>query len=129
MNLSSEIVEWAVRELGNDCHPFIGITFLAAKRNEMPVGDSVQMSLDRFIRSHLETHHRLDPKSEFFFQPFNSKKTTYWVAANYYSTGLQPINTQTFKEAFIHPRKSRRWGWVGDYIEKIRRRVAELTPN
>ena len=129
MYLSSEIVEWAVRELGNDCHPFIGITFLAAKRNEMPVGDSVQMSLDRFIRSHLETHHRLDPKSEFFFQPFKSKKTTYWVAANYYSTGLQSINTQTFKEAFIHPRKSRRWGWIGDYIEKIRRRVAELTPN
>ena len=129
MYLSSEIVEWAVRELGNDCHPFIGITFLAAKRNEMPVGDSVQMSLNRIIRSHLETHHRLDPKSEFFFQPFKSKKTTYWVAANYYSTGLQSINTQTFKEAFIHPRKSRRWGWVGDYIEKIRHRVAELTPN
>ena len=129
MYLSSEIVEWAVRELGNDCHPFIGITFLAAKRNEMPVGDSVQMSLDRIIRSHLESHHRLDPKSEFFFQPFKSKKTTYWAAANYYSTGLQSINTQTFNEAFIHPRKSRRWGWVGDYIEKIRHRVAELTPN
>ena len=127
MFLSPEIVEWAVRELGNDCHPFIGITFLAAKRNEIPVGDAVRMSLDGITRRHLEKHHRLDPKSEFFFQPFRSNKTAYWVAANYSSSGLQAINTQTFKEAFIHPRNTRRWGWAGDYIEQIRHRVAEMT--
>ena len=127
MFLSAEVVQWAVRELGKDCHPFIGITFLAAKRREIPVGDAVRMSLDGITRDHLERHHRLDPKSEFFFQPFRSNKTAYWVATSYSSSGLQAINTQTFKEAFIHPRKTRQWGWASDYVEQIRHRVAEMT--
>ena len=125
MFLSSTIVRWAVQELSQTCHPFIGITFLAAKREEFPVGSESTVSLDGITRDHLIKHHRLDPNSEFFFQPFRSNRTTFWVASNYSSSGLQAINTQTFKEAFIHPRRTKRWGWANDYIKKIRDRVIE----
>ena len=119
MYLSSQIVLWAIKTLRTNCHPFIGITFLASKRFGLPVGTTTEARLDTITKFHLEKHHRLDPKSEFFFQPFKSKKNTYWVAADYSSSGLQAINTQTFKEAFLHPRGSRQWGLSEGYIDKI----------
>ncbi|MXY07787.1 MAG: AAA family ATPase, partial [Rhodothermaceae bacterium] len=125
MYLSAELVTWAIRTLGKSCHPFIGITFLAAKKEGLPVGSAITTSLDGLTRSHLREYHRLAPKSEFFFQPFRSNRDTYWVAANYSSSGLQAINTQTFKDAFIHPRGSRRWGWTRNYVGRIRRRIEE----
>ena len=125
MYLSSQIVLWAIETLRNNCHPFIGITFLASKRYGLPVGTTTEMRLDAVTKSHLENHHWLDPNSEFFFQPFKSRKNTYWVAANYSSSGLQAINTQTFKNAFLHPRRSRRWGLSEGYIDKICSRISE----
>ena len=119
MYLSSQIVLWAIKTLRTNCHPFIGITFLASKKFSLPVGTTTETKLDTITKSHLEKHHRLDPKSVFFFQPFKSRKNTYWVAADYSSSGLQAINTQTFKEAFLHPRRSRRWGLSDGYIDKI----------
>ena len=125
MFLSREIVHWAIRQLRKDCHPFIGITFLASKKSSMPVGETQNMSLDAITRAHLDTHHRLDPRSEFYFQPFKSNRSIYWLAPNYSSSGLQAINTQTFKDAFIHPRNTRKWGFSDTYITKIRDRIRE----
>ena len=79
--------------------------------------------MDAVTKSHLLKHHRLDPSSEFFFQPF--KSNTYWVTANYSSTGLQAINTQTFKDAFLHPRNTRKWGLSEGYIDKISNHLKE----
>ena len=125
MFLSSEIVHWAIKQLRKNCHPFIGITFLASKKIGMPVGSTTNMSLDAVTKQHLDTCHRLDPKSEFYFQPFKSNKTTHWLAANYPSSGLQAINTQTFKDAFIHPKKTRKWGLAEGYIDKILDHIEE----
>ena len=75
------------------------------------------MSLDQITRQHLEEHHRLDPKSEFYFQPFKSGKP--WVVRKYPSTGLQSTNTRTFGEAFIHPKNKKRWGFREDYTTQI----------
>ena len=124
MYLSSEIVRWAITQLRMNCHPFIGITFLVSKQIGLPVGHSKELSLDSATKSHLETHHRLDRKSEFYFQPFRSQ--TYWVAPNYASSGLQAINTQTFKDAFIHFRGARTWGLSEGYVERIRDRIREV---
>ena len=120
MFLSAELVLWAILQLRENCHPFVGITFLAGKRIGMPVGHTTEMSMDAATRSHLNAYHRLDPKSEFYFQPFKSKKQRYWVTANYPSSGLQAINTRTFKDAFLHPRRTPRWGWSEGYIDRIR---------
>lgn len=126
MFLSPEIVRWAIDRLRENCHPFVGITFLASKRTDMPIGQTTDMSLDAVTKHHLEEHHRLDPKSEFFFQPFKSNRSnTYWVRAKYPSSGLQAINTQTFKDVFIHPKKSRKWGFSEEYVNIICNRIAE----
>lgn len=125
MYLSSNIVKWAIKTLRKNCHPFVGITFLVSKNSGLPVGTSVEISIDAVTKSHLKKHHRLDPKSEFFFQPFKSTRNTYWVAANYSSSGLQAINTQTFKDAFLHPRNTRKWGLAKGYIDKISSRIRD----
>ena len=124
MFLSSELVRWAINQLRESCHPFVGITFLAGKRIGMPVGRTKEMSLDAATRSHLDEYHRLDPKSEFYFQPFKSNRQTYWVASNYSSSGLQAINTQTFEDSLLHPRRTRKWGWSEEYADRIRDRIS-----
>ena len=127
MFLSSELVHWAIKQLRQNCHPFVGITFLAGKRIGMPVGQTAEMSLDDATRSHLDEYHRLDPKSEFYFQPFKSNSQIYWVAANYSSSGLQAINTQTFRDSFIHPRKTHKWGWSEGYTDRICNRISSTS--
>ena len=124
MFLSPEIVHWAIERLREICHPFVGITFLASKRFGIPIGKTAVMSLDSVTKHHLEEYHRLDSKSEFFFQPF--KSNTYWVSAKYPSSGLQAINTQTFKDVFIHPRKSRKWGFSEEYLDIICNRISDV---
>ncbi|MCY4007833.1 MAG: AAA family ATPase [Rhodobacteraceae bacterium] len=125
MFLSAELVNWSINQLRRECHPFIGITFLAAKKKAIPVGEAINISLDQLTKEHLIKHHRLDANSEFFFQPFNSRSS--WVAAAYPSSGLQAINTRTFSNAFIHTRKTRRWGWHKEYIDRIVDRLAEMS--
>ena len=125
MYLSSQVLQWAIKTLRINCHPFIGITFLAGKRANLPVGTTTEMRLDSVTKSHLVKHHRLDPNSEFFFQPFKSKKQMYWVTASYPSSGLQAINTQTFNDAFVHPKYTRKWGMSEGYIDKISHRIKE----
>ena len=125
MFLSSAIVRWAIGQLRENCHPFLGISFLAGKQSGMPVGTTATMSLDAATKSHMEKYHRLDPKSEFYFQPFKSKRRRYWVAANYSSSGLQAINTQTFKDVFLHPRNTRQWGLAEGYIGIVNARLWE----
>ena len=125
MFLSADVVRWSIDQLRNHCHPFLGITFLASKKVGMPVGTTTDMSLDAVTKKHLQEYHRLDPRSEFYFQPFRSTKTTYWLSSTYSSSGLQAINTQTFKDVFIHPRNTRHWGFADGYIRKIHQRIGE----
>lgn len=103
--------------LRGDVHPFMGITFLACKRAELPVGRTSDLSLDKLTEAFMDEHHRLDPNTEYYFQPFKSTST--WVARRYPSTGLQAQNTQTFKDVFLHPRGSRKWGFQSDYVERL----------
>ena len=124
MFLSPEVVSWSIAQLRERCHPFIGITFLACKKAGMPVGSTIHMSLDAATKRHLEVHHKLAPSSECYFQPFKSNRG-FWVSSKYPSAGLQAINTQTFRDAFLHPRRSQRWGLVDGYVETIRNIVGE----
>lgn len=116
MFLSHDTVKWAIDRLQRRSHPFVGISFLACKDADLPVGSAVHMSLDDVTKAHMDNHHRLDPHSMFYFQPFGNKP---WVAGKYPSAGLQSINTRTFGSAFMHEKQQRRWGFKHDYVARI----------
>jgi hypothetical protein len=110
------------RSIGNlsNVHPFHGITFLACKKAKVPVGREIVFPLDTETDHFLREHHQIDPGSNWFFQPFKSSDTKKkWVRPDYAAKGLQAINTQTFRAAFLHKSNSRIWGWAHDYVETL----------
>ena len=117
MYVTESTIADAIDELKASTHPFLGITFLVCKMYGLPVGSTVRIKLDRETKGHLDRHHRLDPDSSHYFQPFKSMKN--WLAANYASSGLHAINTRTFGSVFIHERGSTHWGFADDYIDQI----------
>lgn len=100
-----------------DVHPFYGITFLVCKKEELPVGNTIEFALDAKTASFLRQHHRINPASQWFFQPFKPFKSVEdWVRPKYPSSGLQSVNTRTFPTAFLHEHNSRVWGWAPEYV-------------
>lgn len=107
-----------------DISPFFGITYFACKREALPIGTSIVFPLDSTTDKFLKTHHRLNPKSDAFFQPFKSNdREKKWVKSDYSAKGLQSINTQTFKSAFLHESGSRVWGWSPDYVNFLKSKL------
>ena len=81
-------------------NPFFGITYLACKKNRLPVGQVTAFHMDSLTAEFMTSYFRVAPDSEFYFQPFKSNNSQKkWVKHNYPSTGLQSINTQTFRDA------------------------------
>ena len=117
MYLTANAVTTAIRVLNQQVHPFFGITFLACKANELSVGREERVSLDHLTHEHLSKYHRLDKRTDYFFQPFKSIRM--WVTPRYASTGLQTANTQTFPAVFMHKKRSKNWGFAEDYIKQI----------
>ena len=123
MYLTTDAVISAIQILTTRVHPFLGITFLACKANELPVGRETTISVDGLTNDHLSIFHRVDRTTEHFFQPFKSVR--FWVSARYASTGLQTANTQTFIPVFLHKRRSKTWGFSTDYINQIGKILTE----
>lgn len=99
-------------------HSFHGITFLACKREALPVGHPTVFAMDSVTADFLQEFHRLDPASEWFFQPFKSAdRGKKWLRPDYAAKGLQSVNTRTFPDAFIHPHNSRIWAWGSSYVD------------
>ena len=124
MYLSESAFSWAIQQLRSRSHPFVGITFLACKAFDLPVGRAKGVSLDQLTRTHLDRHHKLDSGSAFYFQPFKSSK--WWLNPKYPSSGLQAMNTQTFGEVFIHQKGTREWGFRTDYVSRIAAKISTL---
>ena len=119
MYLSTQLIRRSIEELKR-IHPFHGITFLVCKRKELPIGDSIHFPMNTLTREHMDIHHKLDPHSTFYFQPFQSTQSTkHWLKHDYPSSGLQAINTQTFGAAFLHDRGGRTWGWRTNYLDVV----------
>ncbi|PLX38715.1 MAG: hypothetical protein C0606_06440 [Hyphomicrobiales bacterium] len=118
MYLSSDAVLTAINILRASVHPFIGITFIACKRNGLTVGDVDDVSIDMLTRNHMDEHHRIDRRSAFYFQPFRGS-SRWWLDKKYPSSGLQKTNTQTFKTVFLHSHNSKEWGLQPDYLDRI----------
>ena len=99
---------------------FFGITFLVLKRAKVPVGSKARLQLDAANKDFLEAHYRVHPKSKYFFRVFRqTSRAKDWVAPNYASSGLQAINTQTFRDALLHESNDNTWGWAPDYVAQL----------
>lgn len=123
MYVSTEAVLAAINILREEVHPFIGITFLACKHYDLSIGSMDDVSIDMLTREHMDRHHRIDRRSAYYFQPFRSAAS--WVVEKYPSSGLQTINTQTFKSVFLHERATRKWGFQSSYIDLMEAVLSE----
>ena len=103
---------------------FFGVTFLVLKKASVPVGSKKRLRLDAENKRFLEAHYWVHPKSRYFFRVFRqSDKAKDWLKPNYASTGLQAINTQTFRDALLHEKNDNIWGWASDYLVHLTRRL------
>ena len=123
MHFTADQIAASIDALGG-VHSFHGITFLACKRANLPVGTEVVFPLDNYTDQFLHEHHKLDPGSDWFFQPFKSAdKEKKWVRPDYSAKGLQSVNTRSFLAAFIHPHNSRIWGWAPEYVDVLAKKL------
>ena len=103
-------------------HPFYGTTFLACKKEGLPVGQAISFPISVIETQFLDEHYRPDHTSEHFYRVFRvSAKAKKWVhRKKYASSTLQSTRTQTdFSQAFIHDANSDKWGWQTDYISTL----------
>lgn len=121
MFFTVEQISSSISGLAN-VHAFHGITYLTCKAGNLPVDRTTEFPMDSNTARFMREHHKVDPNSTWFFQPY--KTTKQWVRADYPSSGLQAINTQTFSDAFIHPRNSRIWGWQRNYVSILKARLS-----
>jgi hypothetical protein len=120
---SAQIIAESINALA-DVHSFHGITFLTCKEGTLPVGGTITFPMDSKTEEFLKKHHRLDPSSDWFFQPFKSSDLTKkWVRPDYSAKGLQAVNTRTFRDAFIHTPNTRTWGWSSDYVNVLQSKL------
>ena len=107
---------------------FFSTTLLVLKKENAPVGSMMRFSLDAENRRFLEEHFRVHPKSRYFFRVMRqSDRAKDWLKPNYASTGLQAVNTQTFRDALLHEKNDNTWGWAKDYVEQLATKLPNRT--
>ena len=120
-------IDEAIKQLAS-VHPFFLITFLTAKKAQFPVGGRISIQLDRENDEFLRAFYKLHPKSNWFFTPYKgANKNQTWLKPDYSSSGLQAINTQTFRDAFDHPANTALWGWKPEYVSVLKGRLKNKT--
>lgn len=105
-------------------HPFYGITFLACKVNDLPIGRQIEFPIDKFEFQFLERYYKPEKNTERFLKVFRvSDKSNYWLRPDYPSSGSQKTRTNKFKDAFLHPMNTQVWGWAPNYLEILKLRL------
>ena len=120
MYFSIDVVLDSIRALAR-VHPFHGITYLACKKHRLPVSNVPKLfRLDASTKEHMDTFHRICPQSNRYYQPFGSlSPDRRWVNPDYPSSGLQRINTSTFRSAFRHDPGQPHWSWSESYVDVL----------
>jgi len=108
-------------------NPFFGMSLLAFKRADIPVGHTAPIVFSRFADEILEQHYKPTDTYAGFFNPFLTSKTTAtgWVQPRHSETSLQRITTNTFGDAIIHPKAQSEWGWARDYLQVLQRHLGD----
>lgn len=115
--LSNPQIQEALRTL-RPFNMFFGTTFLVLKKARVPIGSMRRIGLDAETREFLKTHYQVHPKSQQFFRALRQGPGTKdWLAPKYASSGLQAINTQTFRDALQHETYDNTWGWTSEYVD------------
>jgi len=121
--LSNAQIQEALRLL-RPHNPFFGITFLVLKKARVPIGAKVRIVLDTETKHFLQEHYKVNPKSAYFFRVF--RQNSYlkdWVEPDYASTGLQAVNTQTFRDPLSHDLHDNTWGWAPNYVDELAKKL------
>jgi hypothetical protein len=124
MYLREELVLEAMQRLEN-VHPFFGITFLACKRQKLPVGRMTSFAISNAEEQFLCECYHPDLKSKYFFSPFRtSSRLGRWLSPKYPSSGSQKTRTQgDLAAAFLHDRNTDLWGWDPSYVDVLRQKL------
>jgi hypothetical protein len=123
MYLSTKTIVNSIERL-KPVNPFYGITYLACKENNLPVGSVKELSMDNLTKNFMDKVHRIHPISNQYFQPYGSDaRSKRWVVPRYPSTVLQFANTGGFSTAFIHSKFDRTWGWDIGYINVLKEKL------
>lgn len=116
---SSDQIQESLRNL-TPYNAFFSITFLVLKKAKIPINSKKRLILNAENRKFLKEHFKVHPKSNYFFRVMRQNvKTKDWVEPNYASTGLQAVNTQTFRDALLHEKNDNTWGWSVDYVQQL----------
>ena len=112
-------IEESLRDL-QSYNAFFGVTFLVLKKSSLAVGSKKRLDLNADSKDFLEAHYRVHPKSRHYFRVFRpSDKAKDWLEPDYPTSGLQAINTQTFRDALLHEKYDNTWGWASDYLMQL----------
>lgn len=124
--LSPEELRAILPTLAN-VHPFFGMSFLAFKRAELPIGESRNVIFMNMAEDFLREYYKPSSHYDGYYNPFTSSKPQKrWVRPRYPSTSLQRITADTFGNCFIHRKESSSWAWHPDYVNRLSRRLGEL---
>ena len=80
--LSADYVLSAINQLSS-VHPFLGITFLTCKKENLPVGDEIEFIMDSETKAFMNSVHKICEASSYYFQPYETNKVKQWVKPNY----------------------------------------------
>ena len=123
MFLDERSIQDALNKL-DSVHPFFGISFLAFKRNKLPIGDAKEIVFSQIADNILDTYYRPSSTYNGYYHPFQtSDKSNRWVKPRYGSTSLQRITTDTFGDCLIHEKKSSSWGWRYGYAKVLQKHL------
>ncbi len=119
MYISLEQLRTSLRKL-DPVHPFFGISFLAFKQLDLPIGIPRRVDIADQEALILESHYNPLPDSNYFYIPPRSigPKVRWLSKKKYPDSGLQKTRTTTFSSAFLHPSKNE-WAWAPDYLSKL----------
>lgn len=102
-------------------HPFFGMSFLAFKHAQLPIGETQSINFTRLVTGLLEEYYRPFRSYDGYYNPFQTSDTNdRWVKKRYPSTSLQRITTDTFGDALIHEKGTQQWGWNRNYIKILK---------
>jgi len=119
MYISQEQIRFSLLKL-HTVHPFFGMSFLVFKKEELPIGSTVNLNFTQVAKNILEKYYRASLNYKGYYSPFHtSDPENRWVKPRYPSTSLQRITKDTFKDALLHP-TPRSWGWKSNYVKILR---------
>ena len=109
---------------------FWGITFLKFKQLQLPVGNTIEISLHSEIQDFLENYYKPCNESAYSYRCFRlPKNKNRWIKLNRYVNSIiedvyreiyKDIHTPIFRESLINKINEDRWGWKDNYIEILK---------